>query len=131
MSGKTFDVKDHLKAKGARWDAKVSGWIFRDRTNVEELREELREVVEAAEFRRKQELAEQKLRRKWLRTPEGREYAAAEEKKRVAEAVAAGCGWICCEECEVVSWERKTTSCAVHAVDGNTFRVRGCIYTGD
>ena len=135
MKGKTYDVKEQLKANGGRWNAHANGWIFRDCTDVEELRSRLEEVVEHAAVEKKRahkvELAERKMHREWLRTPEGMAYTAAEEKARVAAAVAAGSTWICCAECEVIDWQRQTSSCQVHAVDGTTFRVRGNIYTGD
>ena len=134
MKGKTYDVKEQLKANGGRWNAQVNGWMFRDCTDVEELRSRLEEVVEQVMLEKKRarkvELAERKMHREWLRTPEGMAYTAAEERTRVAAAVAAGSPWICCAECEVIDWQRQTSSCQVHAVDGNTFRVRGNIYTG-
>ena len=134
MKGKTYDVKEQLKAKGGRWNAHANGWMFDGSTEVEELRSCLEQDVEQAMLEKKRarkvELAERKMHREWLRTPEGMAYTAAEERKRVAAAVAAGSPWICCAECEVIDWHRQTSSCQVHAVDGNTFRVRGNIYTG-
>lgn len=134
VKGKTFDVKEELKANGGRWDARANGWMFRDCTDVEELRSRLEEVVEQVMLEKKRahkvELAERKKHREWLRTPEGMAYTAAESRKRVAAAVAGGSPWICCAECEVIDWQRQTSSCQVHAVDGNTFRIRGNIYTG-
>ena len=138
VKGNTYDVKELLKAKGGRWNAHANGWMFAFafalRTE-DELREALREGVEYAALEKKRahkmELAERKKHREWLRTQEGMEYAAAEEKARVVAAVAAGSPWICCTECEVIDWKRKHTSCRAHAVDGNTFRLRGNIYTGD
>jgi hypothetical protein len=53
------------------------------------------------------------------------------DKIRVRQALSAGAYWICCEECEVISWSRMTTSCLKHAVDKTAYRVRGSIYTGD
>jgi len=39
--------------------------------------------------------------------------------------------WICCDECVVIDAKRMHTACTKHAIDGNSFRVRGAIYTGD
>ena len=39
--------------------------------------------------------------------------------------------WICCDKCEVIDWSRKYTMCQACAVDGNAFRVRGVVFTGD
>lgn len=134
VKGKTYDVKEQLKANGGRWNADANGWMFRHTTNVDELRSRLEKDVEQVILEKKRArkvaLAERTIHREWLRTPEGMAHTAAEARTRVAAAVAAGSTWICCAECEVIDWQRQHSSCQVHAVDGNTFRVRGNIYTG-
>ena len=39
--------------------------------------------------------------------------------------------WRCCESAKIIDGKRGFTSCEIHAIDGNSFRVRGAIYTGD
>jgi hypothetical protein len=140
LTGKTFDVKDILKAKGAVWNPNKVAWFFAD-TDVDRLRASLEADVEACmaarKSEKKQELAAKRAHRKWLTTPEGQAHLAAEEKERVRWALGQkALGnytylWICCEECEVVDWKRQNTYCLAHAEGGNAFRVRGGIYTGD
>lgn len=122
VTGKTYDAKDVLKAAGASWVQRR--WIFRDRQDMEALRDEVREDVEAAAAKAAKAAKEAKAYTKWLQTAEGQKYS-------VQQAVQQGVSWICCEHCEVVDWKRQSTYCQTHAEGGNGFRVRGCIYTGD
>ena len=122
VTGKTYDVKDILKAAGASWAH--PRWIFRNRQGVDALCNDIREDVEIAMANAKVVAQAEKAHQKWLKTPEGQKHC-------VQQAVQQGVPWICCESCEVVDWNRKSTYCMKHAVDGNAFRVRGNIYTGD
>ena len=63
-----------------------------------------------------------------------------EERERVKRAIqekakTGAYWWICCEECRVIDWHKKHTSCSKCAEwDGycwNSFRVNGSIFTGD
>lgn len=127
VSGKTFNVKDRLKEIG-RWNPQASSWSIPAAKDTPELRDELEAL---ATQKKAEETAANKAARLYAASPEGKAAAAAEEKRRIKAAVAAGSTWICCEECEVVDWVRQHTNCRACAVDGNTFRVRGNIYTGD
>ena len=139
VTGKTFDVKDILKAHGASWDSHGNAWVFRGKTDVEAVRilvvAEIEAAAAAKKAARKVELAAAKAHREWLKTPEGRAHALAEERARVVAARAAGAHWICCDACNVIDWGRQHTSCTVCAHwDGqsfSSFRVRGMVYTGD
>jgi len=131
VTGKTFEVKEILKAHGASWQASASGWFFSGRTDVEALRAEVEAEVEAIAAAHKAELAAARAHRKWLlRTPEGQAHAAAEVKARVVAARVAGAYWICCDNCRVINWSRKTTACDACYPDGH-IRICGCCYTGD
>jgi hypothetical protein len=122
VTGKTYDVKEVLKAAGAYW---ASGtWIFRNRQDVKALQEEICSGVESAAAKAAIAAKEAKAYAKWLQTPDGKKYS-------VQQAVQQGVTWICCESCEVVDWKRQHTYCLKHAEGGNAFRVRGSIYTGD
>jgi len=112
VTGKTFDVKEILKAKGASWDPDSAAWIFRGKT-MQAVFDLLTAEVEAAKARLK---ARPKTR---LNTPEGL-------RSRVVAAKAEGAYWICCDDATVIDWRQKTTTC-----DKHNFRVRGCYYTGD
>ena len=124
VSGKTFNVKDRLK-QISRWNG--SSWSIPAAADSPALREELETL---ATQKKAEEAAANKAARLYAASPEGKAAAAADEKRRI-KAMAAGSTWICCEECEVVDWIRQHTNCRACAVDGNTFRVRGNIYTGD
>jgi hypothetical protein len=93
-----------------------------------ELRTKLEEL---ATQKKKEEDAVKKAVRLYAKSPEGKAVAAAEEKLRIKAAVAAGSTWICCENCEVIDWIKQHTYCQPCGVDGNSFRVRGNIRTGD
>ena len=128
----TYHIKEELKMLGAKWHQ--GAWTFRGFQEITMVKG-LMGPCEAAYVRamnaKEAERVAEKARRAWLNTPEGRAATAAEEKRRIAAAAAAGCSWICCAECTVMDWDRRHTSCDVHAEDGNTFRVNGMIRTGD
>ena len=140
VTGKTFDVKDILKAKGAVWNPAKSAWFF-PKTDVDTIRHSLQAEVDErmgqVKAQRKIELQAQKLHTKWLTTQEGRAHLAEKEKDKIRNALAQkllgnyNFHWICCEQCEVIDWLRKSTYCLAHAEGGNAFRVRGSIFTGD
>ena len=123
VTGKTFDVKDILKAHGASWDS--GAWIFRGQTDVEAMRAAVAAEVEASVAAKAAAKKAAKAVRAWLKTPAGQAQA-------VAEARAAGAYWICCDACKVIDWERQHTSCtACVRQSTSSFRVRGVVYTGD
>ncbi len=125
VTGKTFDVKDILKAHGASWDSQMAAWVFHGKTDMEAVRAAVAAEVEAAVSAKSAAKAEAKKARAWLKTPAGQAHA-------VAEARAAGAYWICCDACKVIDWERQHTSCtACVRQSTSSFRVRGVVYTGD
>jgi hypothetical protein len=128
VGGKTFNVKDRLKEVGGRWNPQLSSWSVPAAADTPELRDELETL---ATQKKAEEAAANKAARLYAASAEGKAAAAAEEKRRIKAAVAAGSSWICCNDCQVIDWVRQHTSCQVCAVDGNSFRVRGNIRTGD
>lgn len=125
VGGKTFDVKDILRAAGARWDPK-GAWIFHGE-EVAPIADMIRSAVEDVHRRAAEAKEVAKRQKAWLKTEEGRAAAAAAEKKRVGAAFASvGAHWLCCADCSVVDWARKHVSCKEHG-----FFVRGGLYTGD
>jgi hypothetical protein len=130
VSGKTFDVKDELKRRGGKWNPKANVWELDVAHDTDELRDTL---VEMGVKKKIETKAKEKAEREYANSPEGKKKAvlnALEIKKRTGQFY-----WVCCEECEVIDWIRGHTSCNVHAEDRgtykDTFRIRGCIYTGD
>ena len=128
----TFHIKAELKMLGAKW---IQGaWTFRGFQEIPMVKR-LMGPCEAAYVRamnaKEAERLAEKAQRAWLKTPEGRAATAAAEKKRVAALFATGCSWICCAECTIIDERRRHTACDIHAVDGNSFRVNGNLYTGD
>ena len=128
VGGKTFNVKDRLKEVGGRWNPQLSQWSIPVTADSPVLRDELETL---ATQKKAEEAAANKAARLYAASPEGKAAAAAAEKRRIKTAVAAGSSWICCNDCQVIDWVRQHTSCQACAVDGNSFRVRGNIRTGD
>ena len=138
ISGDTFHLRNYLKEHlKAIWNNEKKFWIIPIGLDSASLRNEL-ETKAASAYRaaREAEAAERKKKRDFAKSPEGKK--AAEEEKRTfflnalkMKAKTGAYHWICCESCEVIDWRRQHTSCDVHAEDGNTFRVRGALYTGD
>ena len=126
VGGTTYDVKEVLRAAGARWTPAGGAWIFHGE-EVATIADTIRSAVEdcvAAAVEVKEVAKRQKA---WLKTEEGRAATAAAEKKRVAATFASvGGHWLCCADCSVVDWARKHVSCKEHG-----FFVRGGLYTGD
>lgn len=143
ISGKTFDIKDTIKEIGGRWDAARRVWTLPVAMDTEETRAKLGIATTAAEDRlkaeRKAEREEKKRKVAYRLTPEGQAEARAEARAVVKRCLdeKAKTGkfyWICCEECEVIDWQRQHTSCRACAHwDGqswSSFFVRGSLYTG-
>jgi hypothetical protein len=144
VAGKTFPLKEALKALGARWDSSLSAWTLPVHLDSEHLRNDLNnklkdvEVLERAEKKKEKEAAA--AARAYALTPEGQAAAKVAAKARVLWALeqkkkTGSYHWICCEHCEVIDWTRQHTSCdpcgSGEGIYRNTFRVRGNIYTGD
>ena len=103
VGGKTFDVRDKLKAAGAVWSPGAQRWIFR----------ELRDIAAArVAMGLPAEEPVKRVRKPKVVRPE-------EMIARLDAAIAAG--WVCCR-----LGLHKTVACDAHGV-----RVRGCCYTGD
>jgi len=117
VSGTTFAIKEDLKNLGGKWEPDTKSWLLSPALDTLATRTSLQ-----------LKLKEQKAERLYAASPEGKRkqvLAALEHKK------GGHYHWICCEECEVIDWQRQHTACRVHSHDGNTFRVRGNIYTGN
>ena len=127
VSGKTFIIKDRLK-EIAFWVPSLSLWKLPPWNDYPELRQELESL---ATQKADEEKATKKTARLYAASAEGKAASAVAEKLRVKAAVAAGSTWICCENCEVIDWTRKHTSCSACGYDGNTFLVNGKLRTGD
>jgi hypothetical protein len=140
-----------LKRYGGIWNTEKKIWVFPSAANQEHLRTSILDDIEddnilerAAALKREEQAKEERKKARaatkalklWKESPEGKAALALEEREKVRQAKAAGTHWICCEECEVIDWKRQFTSCKIHCVDHgggwiDSFRVRGCIYTGD
>ena len=141
ISGKTFYAKDAIKAVGGKWDPSIYSWTLPAHIDSEMLRKELMEKAGATEkAEKKKEKDVKAAARAYAISPEGIAEAKAAAKARVLWALEqkktdGSYHWICCEQCEVIDWGRKHTSCMACAEWGgqswNTFRVRGSIFTGD
>lgn len=135
VQGKTFPIKEHLKALGGVWKAPY--WVLplnadtptNRSTLIETLKETLKNTIRAEkELRRSLRLAEEE----YKNSVEGAAAAEQQYKTFLAEyRKQPESHWICCDQCRVIDWARQHTVCEACAVDGNSFRVRGSIRTGD
>ena len=116
----TFSVKEAIKGLGGSWDPTTKVWKLLLNTDIAPLQQAANELG----ITRLAEANALKEKKAYLRTPEG-------QKSLVLDALATGCHWICCDQCKVIDWVRQHSSCEAHAEYGNSFRVRGFIYTGD
>jgi hypothetical protein len=141
IGGNTFYIKDAIRVLGGRWRKELSCWSLPIFLDNEELREVMQGDAEAAcKAERKKRREEAKAARAYWASPEGLARAEEEERARVRRALeqkkeTGAYWWVCCEECKVIDWHKKHTSCRACAEwDGycwNSFRVNGSIFTGD
>ena len=142
--GKTFDVKERLKEVGGRWDPNSTAWTIPAASDTPEFRANLAALFAEQFAKKKAKAAKEKEERlaaiAYAMTPEG----IAEAKERNKNIVLAcleqkkktgAYHWICCENVEVLDWNRQYTSCKACGSDYGThiesFFVRGRLRTGD
>jgi len=129
ITGKTFDIKDIIKAHGGRWDSQKLSWSVPIEKDSAEFRASLLHDLSAAVKARGAAAAAE---RAYSRSPEGIAAAKANERAIVKRLAEQGSSWICCENCTVLDWARQHTTCDACAAEyGHSFCVRGIIYTGD
>lgn len=149
LTGKTFDVKEAIKSLGGKWNPLRRVWTLPLEADTDEVRvhlgawtiseeedaeDAMKAAAAAAVAAVEATMAAQ--RSTAAKAAAKRERARKAEKERVRRCVASGSyPWICCENCEVVDWVNRHTSCRVHAHwDGQswcTFRINGTLYTGN
>ena len=132
--GKTFYVKEELKKVGARWN--VNTWTIKAEVATEEFLAGLNAMahacITAEKAVEKKKRDDEKALQAFYKTPAGKEQWWAEIQEAKKTTVGASLySFICCKDCEVINWARKHTSCNSCGHDGNTFFVRGILYTGD
>jgi hypothetical protein len=103
ISGKTFIWKEQIKSLGGKWNPEQKVWRIPRSTDISELK--------AAVLKKEVDICT--------------ELLLAAEKKTVKPH------WLCCDNALIVDRVRQHTVCNACAVDGNNFRVRGAIFTGD
>ena len=133
----SFDIKDHLKSLGAKWNPDARSWDLPIAMDTPDFREVLKEslrvmkklIKDEKEKKRIYDSSPEGINEKKLRQRELMKKYLEEKKKTGAYH------WICCEECEIVDWNRQHTNCMKCAewngLTWNSFRIRGMIYTGD
>lgn len=123
ITGKTFPIKENIKAIGGLWNPKAGQWEIPIANDTPQMRAELSALVKEA-------MKAQRLPKVAPPTNELMRWALASKASKKGDF-----HWICCEMCHVMDWERRHTSCMVHShSDGqspNTFRINGKLYTGD
>jgi hypothetical protein len=148
VTGKTFELKETIKALGGRWDAVRRIWTLPLDKDTDETRARLgaltkqqEEVAEAAVAAWREEVlrAEAETRAKRVKKEEKRRAAAAAKNLELVKWCLADTSgkysWVCCEQCEIVDFHKGHTSCRAHAHwDGQSwcsFRIFGSLYTGN
>ena len=146
LTGKTFDAKEAIKSLGGRWNPARRVWTLPLEADTDEVRVHLGAWTiseeEDAEDAMKAAAAaavaavEEVMATQRAKAAAKHERKAKAEKERVRLCAESGnYNWICCENCEVVDWAKRHTSCRVHAHwDGQswcTFRINGSLYTGN
>lgn len=128
----TFALKDHIKASGGKWQPGTKTWLVPS-AGLEPLQKAAQSLSDERTMSRKSNRISAKVQREFEKTPEGQKEKALKEKQKVLRALTLKgiYHWICCDQCTVLDWQRGYTSCQAHAIDGNSFRVRGALYTGD
>jgi len=106
IGGKTFIWKEKIKSLGsALWNPTLKVWQVPLSTDLTMLRDAVIWKAEENIIKKKEE----------------------EERKAKAPKPY----WVCCEKAKIIDYRRRMTSCGACAVDGNTVRKNGNIYTGD
>lgn len=139
----TFALKEHIKSAGGKWETATRTWRISAGTDCSALWKHLTalSVERAASV---EAIVAARRGAQKARVTKTKKCPAAEtpeiKKQRVLAAleIKAKTGkyhWVCCEQCEVINWEKGYTSCLAHAEDyglwKQTFRIFGVIYTGD
>jgi hypothetical protein len=154
ISGKSFYMKDHLKELkiGARFDPANKSWTVPLKFDTESLRQELldittKNIAKELDDKKKQKEDEQK-RLAYNATPEGKaelkearkakmRACLQEDKKRMARGETPLYWWVCCEDCELLSYKRGVYhTCCWTCADWNgawwePFMKNGTRHTGD
>ena len=111
VTGNTFPIKDDLKSLNGTWSPALRAWSLPLIHDTPEMRAALLQ--------------------KGVKSVTPVPYADVIKECLKKKATTGEFYWICCESCKVVDWKRMHTDCHACAIDGNSFRVRGNIYTGD
>jgi hypothetical protein len=148
VTGKTFELKEKIKALGGRWDAVRRIWTLPLDKDTDETRARLgaltkqqQEAIEAsaAAARAAVEATAAERHAKAVKKEEKRRAKVAADNRKLLEWCLADTSgkysWVCCEQCEIVDFHKGHTSCRAHAHwDGQSwcsFRVFGSVYTGN
>jgi hypothetical protein len=146
LTGKTFDVKETIKGLGGKWDARRRVWTLPLEADTDEVRKHLGAWTMAEEETAEEAMkaaahaavaaVEALMDAQHAKAAAKRRRVWEAEKGRVRRSVeSGGYPWICCENCEVIDWVNRHTSCRVHAHwDGQSwcsFRINGTLYTGN
>ena len=143
----SFDIKDYLKNElHATFNKDARSWDVPIAMDSPEFRDTLKEMLRITRKAAKEQKEKtERERRIFEASPEGkiavREQRIAqnkawkqEDKERIARGESPVFWWINCDECEVINWKTKMTSCDACADDHGffkeTIRVAGGRYTG-
>ena len=124
VSGKSFYVKDQLKALGGMWNPAMKAWIVPTLTEADQI---TLETAAANAIR---------LEKDTRNAERAAERAASKAGLKAGPKPLPQAGlkplpnplpyWICCDKVTFVDWEEQHVSCPQHG-----FRVRGAFFTGD
>ena len=132
LTGKTFDLKEKIKALGGKWNPERRIWTLPLGIDMDEIQTHLgtlKPVEEIPQIPTRGKLIE--------RAQKKRLAAKAKDLELVKWCLADTSGkysWVCCEKCEIVDFKKGHSSCMAHAHwDGQSwcsFRIFGSLYTG-
>ena len=129
VTGKTFPIKEQLKALGGIWNSPC--WLLPLNADAPLVRARLVENCRLAiKAEKEAAVVAEKARLAYIYSPE-----AVKAALKAKEAGDYSLHWICCDQCKVLDWERQYTSCKPCGQDYGThtesFFVRGRLRTGD
>lgn len=123
-------IKDHLQSLGAEWNSDNESWDFPISSDSVIFRIGIEEAFNTASN------IKGRRHRDYDITPAGAIEKKLQERETIKKCleeneITGAYRWICCEECEVIDWNRQYTNCVKCAewIDGtlSSFRVRGVI----
>jgi len=135
IGGKTFYIKTDIKKHGGTWSPKAKTWTLPLLLDTEDFRANLSLALKEGIKKEKDDAAAAAA---FDASPEGKKKQMEQVlalKNSTNFEVAMNYSFICCKDCKVLDWKRKTTTCEAHKVwtgqGYSSMFVNGRLRTGD